>query len=166
MFEEEILIPKARVAVLIGKKGASKRAIEKKGHIKLKISREGMVKIIADDAMELWVARDVVEAVGRGFNPDVAKEIFHDDMGYQLIKLEDYVKPSGMERVKGVIIGTGGKMKRTIEQSVNGYVSVYGKTVAIIAPEEKIVKAHKAIEMLLTGAKHSTVYRFLERNNG
>jgi len=33
MFEEEILIPKARIAVLIGTKGKVKKDIEKRGHI-------------------------------------------------------------------------------------------------------------------------------------
>jgi len=166
MFEEEILIPKSRVAVLIGTKGAIKRDIEKRGHVKLKISKDGLVQIKADDALALWVARDVVEAIGRGFNPDIAKEIFKDRIGFELIKIEDYVKPSGLERVRGVIIGTGGKMKHAIESAINGYVSVHGKTVAIIAPDEKLAKAHRAIEMLLTGSKHSSVYRFLEMKNG
>ena len=166
MFEEEILIPKSRVAVLIGKKGTVKRDIEKRGNAKLKISKDGLVQIKADDALELWVTRDVVEAIGRGFNPSLAKEIFKDSIGFELIKIEDYVKPSGLERVRGVIIGTGGKMKRAIESAIGGYVSVQGKTVAIIAHEEKLSKAHRAIEMLLTGSKHSSVYRFLEMKNG
>ena len=164
MFEEEILIPKARIAVLIGTKGKVKKDIEKRGHIKLKISKEGLVHIKADDALELWVARNAVEAIGRGFNPDITKELFKDDMAFELIRLEEYVRPRGLKRVKGVIIGTGGKMRRTIENSTGSFISVYGKTVGIISHADTITKAHKAIEMLLTGSKHSSLYRFLEKN--
>src|SRR3990172_3735846 len=102
MFEEEISIPKARVAVLIGAKGATRRDLEKKGHIRLKISADGLVLIKGDDTMELWVARDVVEAIGRGFNPEIARELFKDDMGFDLMRTEEYgIKQKGLKRVRG-----------------------------------------------------------------
>ena len=164
MFEEEILIPKARVAVLIGTKGSVKRAIEKRGNIKLKISQDGTVRIKADGALDLSVASDVVEAVGRGFNPNLAKELFKENFAFDLMRMEDYTKKKGLKRIRGVIIGTRGKMRRSIEESTGTHISIYGKTICIVGPSDSIVKAHKAIEMLLTGAKHSSVYRFLEKN--
>ena len=41
----ELKIPKARVAVLIGEKGSTKRLLEKKLKIKLNISTEGDVML-------------------------------------------------------------------------------------------------------------------------
>ena len=43
------------------------------------------------------------------------------------------------------------------------HISVYGKTIGIIGQLEHIPNARKAIEALLAGRKHGTVYKFLER---
>ena len=77
LFEEELLIPQERIAVLIGPDGKAKKQIEKAGNIKLQINaKEGNVKIIAEDSIALWLGRQVIEAIGRGFNPTTAQKIF------------------------------------------------------------------------------------------
>jgi len=43
------------------------------------------------------------------------------------------------------------------------YVSVYGKTVSIIGEIEHLQIAKEAVEMILKGSRHKTVYSFLER---
>lgn len=164
-FEDEILIPKARIAVLIGVKGVVKKAIEHKGRCKLKIDKEGLVKITARDAFELMIIRNVVEAVGRGFNPEIAQNLFKEDNGYELLNLFDYgaKKKSDIKRMSGLIIGKAGTARKVIEQTTHTQISVYGKTVAIIGPHETLQKARTAVERLLTGARHASVYKFLER---
>jgi len=166
-FEDEILIPKARVAVLIGTKGAVKKKIEHTGHCRLKINKEGLVRITARDAFKLMIAKNVVEAIGRGFNPLIAQNLFKEDNGYELLNLYDYgaKKKSDMERMRGVVIGLEGSCRKVIEQITHVHMSVYGKTVALIGPHETLQKARQAVEMLLTGARHATVYRFLEKKN-
>ena len=42
-------------------------------------------------------------------------------------------------------------------------ISIYGKTVAIIGDMEQIHIAKEAVEMILNGVRHKTVYAFLER---
>jgi len=42
-------------------------------------------------------------------------------------------------------------------------ISVYGKTVAIIGLPEQVEIARKAVEMLIQGVPHETVYAFLDR---
>ncbi len=163
-FREETVIPKARVAVLIGVKGATRKAIEKKSRTKVRISADGVVSIEGDNALEVMIVKNIVEAVGRGFNPELALELLKDENSFELINIEDYIgKNKALDRVRGVIIGKEGKTRRVIEKLTRVHLSVYGKTVAIIGPAEKVTLAHQAIEMFLTGAKHSTVYRFLER---
>ena len=44
MYEEELKIPKDRVAVLIGKKGETKRAIQSRTKTKIRVSKEGDVE--------------------------------------------------------------------------------------------------------------------------
>ncbi len=164
-FEDEILIPQARVAVVIGPKGASKTEIEKLGKVKLTIT-DNLVRVEGDGALEVMIAKNAVDAVGRGFSVESAKLLFKDDYAYEKLSLPDYghKKQSHQERVRGVVIGTNGKAKNLIERETGAEIAVQGKTVAILGKYESVEKARQAVEMLLTGRKHATVYRFLEIN--
>ena len=51
---------------------------------------------------------------------------------------------------------------RYLSEKSGCFISVFGKTVAIIGRPDGIERARKAVEMLLEGANHSTVYRFLD----
>lgn len=168
IFEADILIPKARVAVLIGTKGAVRKELEKKGKVRLQIDKSGLVKIKSKDAIDLMIAKNAVEAIGRGFNPEIAKKLFKEDFGYEALSLRDYctAKRLDLQRIRGIVIGRTGTTQKIIEKATGTNLAVYGKTVAIIGPLEGVVKARQAIEKLLTGARHGTVYRFLEQNKG
>ena len=73
-FAYELRIPKERVAVLIGKKGEVKRGLEHATKTKITVqSDEGEVNITGKDALLLYLAREIIRAIGRGFNPDVAQ---------------------------------------------------------------------------------------------
>jgi len=72
--EEFVRIPKERVAVLIGKKGKTKREIEERTGTRIEVDSEtGEVFITSTektrDPLAVWKARDVVLAIGRGFSP-------------------------------------------------------------------------------------------------
>jgi ribosomal RNA assembly protein len=68
-----------------------------------------------------------------------------------------------IKRVQGRIIGMNGKTRRIIEELTDTSVSVYGHTVGIIGTVEQVQIAREAIEMLVKGSMHGTVYRFLQR---
>ena len=68
-----------------------------------------------------------------------------------------------MRRIRGRIIGRDGKTRRIIEELTETYISVYGHTVGIIGDFEKAQIAREAIDMLIKGAMHGTVYRYLHR---
>ncbi len=164
-FAYELKIPRDRVAVLIGKKGELKKQLEHVTKTKLDIdSDEGDVTISGKDALLLYSCREIVRAIGRGFNPEIAMLLLKQDYGIEIISLNDYAKsPNDMERIRGRVIGEGGKSRRTIEQLTSTYISVYGKTVGILGQLEGIPGARRAVEALLGGSKHGTVYKFLEK---
>ncbi|MBS3065323.1 MAG: RNA-processing protein [DPANN group archaeon] len=168
IFEDHILIPKIRVPILVGKGGASKKKIEQAGNVKLLVQAEGEVTIKAQDALELSVAKDVIEAIGRGFNPSVAMKLFKEDYGLDILSVADFGAKTRSRRIeiKGLVIGNEGKTKRVLERITGANICVYGKTIAIIAPTDCIQTARQAVEMFLTGSKHASVYRFLERKTG
>ncbi|RLG35306.1 RNA-processing protein, partial [Methanosarcinales archaeon] len=74
-----------------------------------------------------------------------------------------HLTPKTLKRIKGRIIGQKGKTRRVIETLTGVKISVYGKTVSLIGYPEQIKVAREAIEMLIKGTPHSTVYTFLER---
>jgi len=165
-FSYEIRIPKERVAVLIGLKGKVKKDIEEATHSRLDIdSNEGDVTIFGDDSLGMYSAREVIKAVGRGFNPEIAMLLLHQDYTLELLNLPDYLGKSKakMIRIKGRVIGEGGRARHLIEEHTETSISVYGKTIAIIGKVENASVAKKAIEDLLSGAPHSAVYRWLEK---
>jgi ribosomal RNA assembly protein len=164
-FSYELRIPKERVAVLIGKKGETKRGIEHETKTKLTInSQEGDIKIVGGDALLLYLCREIIRAIGRGFNPDVARQLLKSDYAIEFISITDFARnPNDLERLRGRVIGEGGKSRRTIEELAQVTICVYGKTVGIIGPADYIVDARKAIESLLTGSSHALVYKILEK---
>lgn len=164
-FSYELRIPKERVAVLIGKDGQIKKQIEDATKTKIDVdSKEGDVITTGPDALHLYSAREIIKAIGRGFNPEVAMLLLKQDYLFELISIEDFVGETHLVRIKGRIIGKDGKARRIMERLTECFICVYGKTVGIIGTHEYILPAKKAIESLLTGSPHSSVFKFLEKN--
>lgn len=166
----DLKIPKERIGVLIGEEGKVKSKIEEKSDAKLEIDSEtGLVQIdveeIEDPLMPMQV-EDVVKAIGRGFNPNKALKILDKDVYFELIDIRDYVgkNSNAVHRVSGRVIGKNGRSREIIEELSETYVSVYGNTIGIIGGSVEISVAKRAIEMLLQGSEHSTVYSFLEKS--
>jgi ribosomal RNA assembly protein len=165
-FSYEIKIPKERVAVLIGKGGETKKDIEESTSSYIDVdSKEGDVIIKGPDSLKIFTALNVVRAIGRGFNPDIALLLLKSDYSLELLNISDYVGKSTNKtiRFKGRIIGKEGKSRQVIEELSETYISVYGKTVGIIGMPENVSAARRAIESLLGGAPHSHVYKWLEK---
>ena len=164
-------IPKDRVGVLIGPDGATKKRIEEKLSVDLQIDGEsGDVTIVmsenASDPSLLFMANDVVTAIGKGFSPEHAFRLTRDEETVlDVIDLRTVFgrSESDIKRVKGRIIGMNGKTRKIIEELTDANVAVYGHTVSIIGSVEQAQAAREAIQMLVRGSQHSTVYRFLHR---
>jgi ribosomal RNA assembly protein len=161
----EIKVPKERVAVIIGEKGEKKRELEEALKIRIMVdSEEGDVTINGNDAIALFTAREVIKAIARGFNPDLAKQLLKPDYQLEIISITDYANSKDqMIRLKGRVIGENGKSRALIEELSETNISVYGKTIGIIGEAENVTAAKRAIDALCTGAPHSTVFRLLEK---
>jgi len=164
-FSYGLKIPKERVAVLIGKKGEVKRQLEEETKTKIKIdSEEGDVFVEGEDAISLYSTREIIKAVGRGFNPEIALQLLKPDYAFELINIDEYAKTkNSLLRLKGRIIGKEGKSRRVIEELTETEISVYGKTAGIIGQTENVSIARKAIENLIKGSTHAKIYKFLEK---
>ncbi|MEA3430108.1 MAG: KH domain-containing protein [Nanoarchaeota archaeon] len=165
-FSYELKIPKDRIAVLIGRKGEIKKELEERTNTNISIdSKEGDVVISGEDALGLYDARSVIIAVARGFNPEVALSLLKQDFALEIINIPDFAGKSNNSsvRLKGRVIGKEGKSRVTIEDLTETYISVYGKTIAIIGEASNVLNAKRAVESLLKGGTHASVYKWLER---
>lgn len=162
-------IPQERVAVLIGQKGRVRASIERQTGVRLRIdSRDGGVEIDDTDAKDPFLAlraRDIVRAIGRGFSPKTAFSLLQEDYYMEILDIRDYAgkRKNHVRRLRARVIGSNGKTRKSIEENANVSLSVYGNTVSIIGPLLELTVAKNAVDMLLSGSEHSTVYRYLER---
>jgi len=158
-----VRIPAERVKVLLGKDGITKKRIQKKCRVELIVDKEGDVELVGDPA-DVFFAIDVVKAIGRGFNPNIALKLTKDHYAFYLIPLKELAgSDSAITRLKGRVIGEKGRIKTAIEDATDSYLSIYGSTIAIIGPIDSLEYAKEAIGMLVSGAKHATVLGFLAK---
>ncbi len=162
-------IPKERVGVLIGKDGSVKKTIEDTLDVTIDVnSEEGLIEIYPQKTMKdplgVWKTNYIVKAIGRGFNPEVALKLKDDDVYLEVIKLTDALgkNKKALARYKGRIIGRGGITKDIIVDMADVDMAVYGKTVSFIGSMENNMVAKEAVEMILNGSRHKSVYSFLE----
>ena len=164
---EHIKIPFERVAVLVGPKGNMKQLIEEKSTAMLTIDSEsGDVEISnPTDPLMGMRAKEVVQAIARGFSPEKALKLFdHDLLMFETIDLSNIARTEkDLMRIRGRLIGKDGKTREIFETLTSAYISVYGKTVSLIGYPEQNTVARTGINMLLEGSAHGPVYSFLEK---
>ena len=166
-----VRIPKERVGVLVGPDGKVKQKIEERFMVELQIESEsGGVTIVlserTNDPSLLFRAKDTVTAIGRGFSPEQAFRLLrNEDDIFDFIDFRAIFgrSESDIKRVKGRIIGANGKTRRLIEELTDASVVVYGHTVGFIGTFEQVDVARNAVQMLIDGSQHHTVYRYLQR---
>ncbi|MFX1504455.1 MAG: RNA-processing protein [Promethearchaeota archaeon] len=164
-------IGKKRIAVLIGRAGEIKKEIENKLGVKINLdSKSGNCEILPnlDDQnympLNIFTAQKIVNAINRGFNPVKAMKLLDENFDIETFNLLTIIGKSDkrIKRVKGRVIGRNGEMRKAIERFAESFISVYGKTVSIIADYDNLQVARKAVSMLINGMPHHVVLRFLE----
>jgi ribosomal RNA assembly protein len=163
-----VRIPQERIGVLIGPGGETKRRLEEETGVKVLVDSEtGEVTVDESEAKDKFLAvkvRDIVQAIGRGFSDERAFRLLDDDAYFVVLDIKDYARtPERIAQVRARMIGTRGKTRRIVEELTGAFMSVYGHTVSLIADDVQLAIAQEALEMLLRGSEHKTVYRFLER---
>ncbi len=166
-----VKVPRERIGALVGPNGHVKETVEKQLSVELQIdSQTGNVTItlssIAEDPSLLFRAKEIIIAIARGFSPERAFRLFQDDNTVLVvIDLRNIVgrSQSDIKRLKGRIIGKEGKTRRIIEELTDASVSVHGHTISIIGDMDQAEVAREAIQMLIKGSQHRTVYRVLHK---
>lgn len=164
-----IRIPADRIGVVIGPHGATRKMLSERSGLPISVDSEANEVSFDDkaegaDPLMVLKMRDIIRALGRGFSPEHAMRLFSDDAYFELLDIHDYAgkNKARVRQVTARLIGSEGKTRRIIEEQTHCDLAIYGHTVGIIGELEELAAATKAIDMLLSGAEHASVYGFLE----
>jgi len=121
---------------------------------------------ISGEALQVIRGKEIVKAFGRGFDFEDSLDLLDEEYLLEVINVSEFAGKSKNRQVtlRGRVIGEGGKTKKTIEKYADVKIAVYGKTVSVIGKPQNIKIARDAVEMILSGSKHNSVYRFLQEN--
>ncbi|AFD00499.1 universal archaeal KH domain protein [Methanocella conradii HZ254] len=165
--QEHIKVPQDRIGAIIGVEGNVKKAIEEKTGATLDVDSESGIVVVQSeaDALKALRAAEVIKAIARGFSPEKALRLLdNEDLILDIMDLSVLSdSPADLKRIKGRIIGKGGKTREVIEQMTGARLSVYGKTISIIGDAEQLATVRAALDMLIDGAPHGAVYSYLEK---
>ena len=169
---KQIRIPMSRIPILIGHEGETKQFIEKKAGVELIInSTTGEITILGDeelpqeDPLLPLKVEHIVKAIARGMAPENAFLLFNDDIYFKIIDIRDYVGKSrnSQQRTRARIIGEQGRTREIIEEQSGAKIAIEGYSVVIIGDFYQLDTATTAVDMILSGARHASVYSFLEK---
>lgn len=163
-----VRIPEDRVGVAIGPGGRTKRSVELETGAQVEIGTEdGEVRVSVPDDQDptpALKARDLLWAIGRGFSPERARRLLKEGTYLAVIDIKQVSRKKGKSalwRVRSRLIGTEGRARTRLEELSGCSMSVYGSTVALIGTETQLDRATRAIELLLRGSEHTTVFHML-----
>lgn len=162
-------VPEDRIGVIIGPGGRTKREIATRTGAELAIdTEEGEVRLSGPDSDPMGVlkARDIVLAIGRGFSPERALRLLKENTFLNVVDIKfttGHREKAALRRIRARAIGARGKARSRIEELSGCSMSVYGSTVALIGEEEQLERASHAVELLLKGSEHATVFHYLAR---
>lgn len=160
---EFVVVPEEKLKILRDKSSLYNRKLRDFLDVKFSVT-DTDVMIEGEDSFAVLRAKEVIKAFGRGFPFEDALDLVADDYILDIVNTTDF---SGKSRnrqltMRGRVIGSEGKSKAIIEKYSGAKVAVYGKTISIIGRWEGVALAKEAVEMLLRGAKHTTVFKMLE----
>lgn len=166
MVEETYYLDKDRIPVFIGKEGITKKMLEQKFSCKLDIDSEsGEVTVEAENLVNAFIISNIITAINLGHSPQSAVRLEDENFVLDMIDVKPMVRDHArMKTVLGRVIGKEGSTRKLIEEMTKCSMSVKDSFVSFIGPHENTHLVHEAIEMLIKGASHKTIYHFLERN--
>ncbi len=160
---EFIKVPMERIKLFKEDNSKLAKLVEEKCKVKIEIDTDGEISM-SGDPTDIFFAKDVIKAIGRGFSPNEALKLIIQDYNFNLINLkEEFSSENAITRLKGRVIGEKGKIKTEIESSTECSIAIYGNTIGIIGKIDTISYATEAVNMILDGAPIGVVNNYLAK---
>jgi len=149
----------------IGKIRKLKEKIEKSLNVRITFTKSDIeIESPEDDAYAEYIARKIIDALQYGFTLESALNLKNEDCMIEKINVKDYSRPSRWRAIVSRLIGEKGRTKEIISEMTGCEVAIHDYTVAIIGDTADVSIATHAIQSLINGSPHATVYAYLERN--
>src|SRR5207302_2109636 len=131
-------IPAERLGVLVGPDGLTQQRLRQSSRTRIAVdSVSGEVTIDetgASDPVLALKARDIVQAMARGFSEDRAFRLLDEDAYLEILDIKDFAHSKNrVAQIRARLIGTRGKTRRIVEERTDVDVSVWGHSIALIA---------------------------------
>ena len=140
----------------------NKKRLEKL--LDIKITNRGKEVTIEGTAENEYEATQVIDALNFGFSFSAAISIKEEGRILEIIHIKEFTNKSNLERIRGRIIGKGGKALGTLSNLTKCYIELKDNQVGIIGLPEYIEGATEGVVEIIHGAKHGNVYKGLEKN--
>lgn len=142
------------------------KEIERKFSVKVSLINRDL-EIESENAYNLLRAKEIINALLLGFSREDCKKLFKDNYCLEIVEIKKFLinknNRDRLRELKGRVIGEKGRAKRNIEELTKTKIIIHRNLIGIIGSEENVDIAKRAIEMLLEGRMHSTVYKFLTK---
>lgn len=148
---------------IIGKNESNLERLEKELDVDLDVGEFGEIKIESTNSLNEYICEEMLEALAVGFNIEEVVKLKDEEILFKKIILKNLVKSSRINPIKGRIIGTGGKTKKVMEDLTETSIVIEEHSVGILGYAENVEIAGAAVDMLIHGAPHGVVYKYLER---
>ena len=132
---------------------------------RIKITLKGRQVIIEGDAISEYEIEKVIEAINLGFPARTATLLKDPEYLFEKINIKDHTRRKNLDVVRGRLIGTHGRTKKTIEQISGCEIVIHDNDVGIIGPAENVPQALTAITNVIKGTKQTNAYKYLEKIN-
>ncbi len=159
--EDQITITVKRAKDLL----SQKKFLAKIAELGVDVKLEGNnVNLASENAMNIALVKNAVTAFNRGFDPRTSLLLLDDEYDLTVINVGDYANSQKRQiELLGRVIGSRGMIKKRLSMATSCHIKISGKTISIIGAYENIGLAISAVEMLLNGAKHDSVFLLIDR---
>ncbi len=131
--------------------------------LKVKITNRGKEIYLEGSPEEEYLAEKVIDAINFGFATNKALLIKKEDLMFEIINIKDHTKRKDLQRIRGRIIGKGGKTLKTLSNLSECFIETKENNIGIIGLPESIEVVQEAIISIIKGSKQSNVYSHLEK---
>jgi len=131
--------------------------------LKVKLSSKENIVFIKGDAENEYICLQAIEAIDLGFSIKESLLLKDEEIIFKQINIKSIAKRRDMSQIRARIIGTNGRVIDTLESLTDCFFAVHNNTVGIIGNIENMKTALYALENLIAGSKHASVYAYLEK---
>jgi len=158
---EEVYIPQERSNIL-RKRPKMLKKLGELCNCNISIEELNCVRIEGDGYGE-FMAREVIQAFGRGFGLRMAELLLKDGYYFSSISMRDITNSrKRIRNMRARLIGTNGRAKRYMENVSGALIAVYGDTISFIGTSKAIEEAETAARTIMEGSSHRLAYSRME----